>query len=121
MEETDLMKALLEGASESKTQEDMPTNMTGVSTQGHPEISLDLGNIVSEINSEWTNLQCHEPLKNTHKFWRVRLDGNTYVIEWGRIGSCGQRRTKEMDSEADASKKVGDLIWSKRKKGYEYV
>jgi predicted DNA-binding WGR domain protein len=54
----------------------------------------------------------------SHKFWRIKLDGKSHTVCFGRIGTDGQTQTKSFGSEEDAKKSCDKLIAEKRKKGY---
>ena len=57
--------------------------------------------------------------EKSNKFWIIELDGESYTVNFGRIGTNGQTQTKEFAS-ADAAKKEYDkLIAEKIKKGYK--
>ena len=36
------------------------------------------------------------------KFWEIDVSGSSYTVRYGRIGTDGQTKTKELDSAADA-------------------
>lgn len=55
------------------------------------------------------------------KFWEISLDGDTLTTTWGKIGTDGQSKTLDFDSESDARKQYDKLISEKTKKGYEEV
>jgi predicted DNA-binding WGR domain protein len=52
------------------------------------------------------------------KFWNIELNGNSYNVTYGRIGTDGQTLTKSSDNEEKASKEVEKLIKEKLGKGY---
>ena len=52
------------------------------------------------------------------KFWEVALDGVSVTVRYGRIGSEGQAKTKQLADEAAALRHVDDLIREKTGKGY---
>lgn len=58
---------------------------------------------------------------SSNKFWKIRLDGTSFTVNFGRIGTAGQVQTKEFKSEAEAEKEYNKLIAEKLKKGYERV
>lgn len=55
------------------------------------------------------------------KFWEIELDGSQVTTRWGRIGSKGQAKTKDLDSPEAAQKEYDKLVKSKTKKGYQEV
>ena len=58
---------------------------------------------------------------SSNKFWKIRLDGTSFTVNFGRIGTAGQVQTKEFKSEAEAEKEYNKLVAEKLKKGYERV
>lgn len=52
------------------------------------------------------------------KFWRARTEGDELHINFGRLGSDGQSKTKTFDSAAAAVAELDKLATSKRGKGY---
>lgn len=55
------------------------------------------------------------------KFWEVELNGVSVTTSWGRIGTNGQSKSKDFDSEAKAKKEYDKLIAEKISKGYVEV
>ena len=55
---------------------------------------------------------------SSSKFWEVARDGSAVTVRYGRIGSDGQARTKELASEELARDHVEGLIAEKVAKGY---
>ncbi|MEW4564783.1 DUF4132 domain-containing protein [Bremerella sp. JC770] len=56
---------------------------------------------------------------SSNKFWNIELDGSSHTVKFGRVGTDGQTRTKDFDSEEDAKKSYDKLVAEKLKKGYE--
>ena len=54
----------------------------------------------------------------SNKFWEIRVDGSAHTVTYGRIGTPGQTKTKDMGSPAKARDAAEKLIASKVKKGY---
>ncbi len=54
----------------------------------------------------------------SNKFWEVSLEGNSYTVRYGRIGTTGQSKTKEAASPAAAEAAVEKLVSQKTGKGY---
>ena len=54
----------------------------------------------------------------SQKFWEINQRGKKYTVQYGRIGTDGQTRTKEFDSSADAKAAAEKLIAEKTRKGY---
>ena len=52
------------------------------------------------------------------KFWEVSVTGATVHVRFGRIGSAGQRQTKEFADAAAAEQHVQRVIGQKLAKGY---
>jgi predicted DNA-binding WGR domain protein len=52
------------------------------------------------------------------KFWRARVDGGEFVVNYGRIGSDGQTKVKDFGDAASARAEMTKVAASKRKKGY---
>ena len=52
------------------------------------------------------------------KFWRIRLDGVSHTVNYGRAGTDGQTKTKSFDTAAAAKAAAEKLIAQKRNKGY---
>ncbi len=57
------------------------------------------------------------------KFWAIALDedAGTTTVRFGKIGTDGQEKTKDLGSGAAAKKEYDKLIAEKTKKGYEEV
>lgn len=54
----------------------------------------------------------------SQKFWNIELDGASHVVWFGRIGTQGQRQSKEFSSAAEAKTSYDKLVAEKVKKGY---
>ncbi len=52
------------------------------------------------------------------KFWSIWGEGTSHTVNFGRIGTEGQKQTKNFSSEEDAEKSYEKLIKEKLKKGY---
>ena len=55
------------------------------------------------------------------KFWEIAVSGTKVTTTWGRIGTDGQSKTKDLGTEAKATAEVAKQIKSKTGKGYEEV
>ncbi|MBD8524690.1 DUF4132 domain-containing protein [Pseudomarimonas arenosa] len=55
------------------------------------------------------------------KFWEISLEGSSYTVRYGRIGTNGQTLTKTAASDAKAEAEVTKLIKEKTGKGYTEV
>lgn len=56
---------------------------------------------------------------SSDKFWKIRLEGNSYTVNFGRVGTSGQTQTKSFSNEDEAKKNYDKLVAEKLKKGYE--
>lgn len=52
------------------------------------------------------------------KFWQIEIDGSTFTVVYGKIGTAGQSQTKSFGSDAEAQKEYDKLVKEKTKKGY---
>jgi len=57
----------------------------------------------------------------SHKFWNIKHKGSTVTTNYGRIGTKGQTKVKELSDSATATKEFEKLIKQKTSKGYEEV
>ena len=53
------------------------------------------------------------------KFWEIKIEGDSYTVRYGRIGTDGQVKTKSAGSAAAALKEATKLIEEKTGKGYQ--
>ena len=53
------------------------------------------------------------------KFWEIDQQGSTVTTRWGRLGTDGQTKTKDLGTEAKASAEVDKQIRGKTSKGYQ--
>lgn len=58
---------------------------------------------------------------SSEKFWAIELEDTVVKVHFGRIGTKGQCKEKDHDSESAAKKEYDKLISSKVKKGYQEV
>jgi predicted DNA-binding WGR domain protein len=54
----------------------------------------------------------------SNKFWEIGTDGKNVIVQYGRIGTKGQRMVKAFESEDDAIKEKRKLISQKLAKEY---
>ncbi|MEN2401364.1 AAA domain-containing protein [Flavobacterium sp. MC2016-06] len=54
----------------------------------------------------------------SNKFWEICQENNTIIVQYGRVGTKGQRMVKAFDSENDALKEKRKLIAQKLAKEY---
>jgi uncharacterized protein (TIGR02996 family) len=57
----------------------------------------------------------------SQKFWEIQLEGDSFTVRYGKIGTDGQVQTKTFASEDKAAAEAEKLIKSKTKKGYVEV
>ena len=57
----------------------------------------------------------------SQKFWEIQLAGLSHTVNYGRIGTNGQSKTKEFPDEDKARVSAEKLIAEKSKKGYEFT
>ena len=55
------------------------------------------------------------------KFWEIELNGDSFDVRWGRIGTNGQSQTKSFANTAKAQAEHDKLVAEKTGKGYEAV
>lgn len=54
----------------------------------------------------------------SNKFWKIKVQGNMFIVSYGKIGTQGSINTKEFASKELCWKEANRLIESKLKKGY---
>lgn len=54
----------------------------------------------------------------SNKFWKIKVQGNMFIVSYGKIGTQGSVNTKEFVSEEQCMREANKLIQSKLKKGY---
>lgn len=70
--------------------------------------------------SDWTiTLEFRDG--SSQKFWRACAEGSDFVVNYGRIGTDGQSKTKTMASPEKAQAELEKVANQKRKKGYDDV
>lgn len=70
--------------------------------------------------SDWAiELEFHDG--SSKKFWRARTDGSDFIVNYGRIGTNGQSKTKGLGSADKAAAELEKVANQKRKKGYNDV
>lgn len=55
------------------------------------------------------------------KFWQAESSGATFIVEFGRLGTKGQRKEKDFPNEDAAKKELGKKIAEKLREGYSEV
>jgi predicted DNA-binding WGR domain protein len=58
---------------------------------------------------------------SSSKFWEAEVNGKTFVVVYGRIGTSGKRQEKEFPSEAAAQKEYDKKVAEKLRDGYEEI
>jgi len=53
-----------------------------------------------------------------NKFWEGGVEGSTLTVRFGKVGTAGQTKVKELASPAAAAKELDKVVAEKRKKGY---
>jgi predicted DNA-binding WGR domain protein len=56
---------------------------------------------------------------SSRKFWEISVQGNSFTVRFGRIGTPGQSQIKAFADETKANHEAESLINEKLKKGYE--
>ncbi len=57
----------------------------------------------------------------SNKFWEITVEGDSYTVRYGRLGTDGQTKTKAFASAEVARREADKMIASKTKKGYAKV
>lgn len=52
------------------------------------------------------------------KFWEIAVAGSEVTVRFGRIGTDGQTKVKDLGSTESAAKEAEKLIAEKTRKGY---
>ncbi len=58
---------------------------------------------------------------SSSKFWEVEVSGADLTVRFGRIGTAGQSKTKDLGSAAAAEKERDKLVKEKTGKGYRHI
>jgi predicted DNA-binding WGR domain protein len=56
---------------------------------------------------------------SSNKYWKVGIDGCDLIVEFGRVGTKGQRVVKTFEDEDRAKREATKLTLEKTRKGYE--
>jgi uncharacterized protein (TIGR02996 family) len=54
----------------------------------------------------------------SHKFWNIDVQGKSFTVNYGKIGTAGQTQTKAFPTAEKAQAEADKLIREKTKKGY---
>jgi len=55
------------------------------------------------------------------KFWQADVSGTTFIVEYGRLGTGGQRKEKDFGDEGAARRELEKKITEKLREGYSEV
>jgi predicted DNA-binding WGR domain protein len=55
------------------------------------------------------------------KFWEAGVEGSSFVVTFGRMGTSGQRKAKAFATEAEAQRECDKKIAEKLREGYQEV
>ena len=55
------------------------------------------------------------------KFWEIAVEGASFTVRYGKLGTLGTAQTKTFGSPAEAAKEADKLVHEKTKKGYSAV
>lgn len=58
---------------------------------------------------------------SSSKFWEIGLEGSSFTVRWGRIGTTGQTQTKSFATNEAARAEHDKLVAEKLRKGYREV
>lgn len=67
--------------------------------------------------SEWT-VELELVDDKSSKFWRGKTEGSDLIVNYGRIGTTGQTKTKSFSDGPTALAELDKVAATKRKKGY---
>ena len=80
------------------------------------------------VNIEMTRATSSRNKVNSHAtkpkptdFWRISLDGKSYTVTEGRIGTEGRSSRKSFEGPKAALKSFAKAIWAKTSEGFEVV
>lgn len=74
--------------------------------------------LASEVTS-FERFECMED--GSRKFWEVKVEGPSYTVRYGRIGTAGQTLTKQFPDEPTARREMEKVRARKVEKGYRRV
>ena len=58
---------------------------------------------------------------DSNKFWTIEQVQNSYIVQWGKIGTEGRINKKEFDKEDECNSEVTKLVKEKISRGYSKV
>lgn len=56
---------------------------------------------------------------SSSKFWQISIEGSSFTVTYGRIGTAGTSKTTACASSEEAQAEAGKLIAEKTRKGYQ--
>ena len=74
--------------------------------------------IVLEIEGENEFERYINTSNGSNKFWEICTENSNVIVQYGRIGTKGQRMVKAFESENDAKREMQKLIVQKISKEY---
>jgi DNA ligase 1 len=101
----------------SGTTTENPQSARTPKVQSTPDSSEPSKKTATTSSGDWRYFEFVEG--NSSKFWKVTVTGNDVTVQFGRIGSQGQEKTKSFSTESAAKNYAAELIEEKTKKGYE--
>jgi predicted DNA-binding WGR domain protein len=123
-----IVKKLKEGYSEYYRRENEYTALTDAALAAPPRPAKvkapakPVTSVLATSATDGAGTQRYEFSEgDSNKFWEIALQGRSYNVTFGRIGTAGQVQTKEFASEAEAKKSFDKLVAEKVKKGYQLV
>lgn len=69
--------------------------------------------------SNWRHFEFKD--ESSNKFWKVKVQGNEVIVQFGRIGTQGQEKARSLSSDKSAARFAEQLIAEKTEKGYVEV
>lgn len=57
--------------------------------------------------------------ERSHKFWEIRVDGPSYMVTYGRVGTAGQTTLKEYGDDEACLRAAEKIVAQKLGKGYQ--
>jgi len=84
-----------------------------------PEVENRSEEITESISSNPNAIQLTNTENGSNKFWEASVVGTELVIQYGRIGTKGQKLIKSFDTDATATREMESLIRQKLARGYK--
>lgn len=100
----------------------VPASATGPVPDAHvPEAPAPAALLPLDVGAEPAMKEFRFTEGSSNKFWRVGAEGSTLVVEFGRVGTKGQRVVKIFEDGARAKREAVKLTLEKTRKGYQEV